>query len=297
MRVNPNITPDILTNLWQIQTQEQTAEQQLSTGKRVNMPSDDPAAAAADVENQAAQSQTDQYLQSTTNLESLLQTGDSTLSSVVTSLNQAISLGTQGANGGLSASDQQAIAEQVQGIQSQMVQLANTTYQGSYIFAGTASTSPPYALDPTQASGVKYNGNTETNSVEIADGRSVQVNVPGSQIFQGPGGDVFGSLQQLITALQSGNNANIGTATSQLSSALNSVSQQRVFYGNTMNQLTSNESFLNQEQVNLQTQENSLVGADMATAATNLTQAQTAQSAALAAIAKVIPQSLLDYLQ
>jgi len=297
MRVNPNYTPDILTDLFQQQAQEQTYIQQLATGRRVNVPSDDPAAAAADVQNQAEQGQNDQYLQNTTNLEGMLQTADSTLSSVVTALNQAISLGTQGANGDLSSSDQQAIAQQVQAIQSQMVQLANTSYQGNYLFAGTATQSAPFALDPTQPSGVLYSGNTGLNTVEIAQGRNMQVNLPGSQIFQGVGGSIMGSLQQLVTALQSGNSTNIGNATTQVSTALNYLSQQRVFYGSAVNQLNANQSDLQQEQVSLQTEENTLVGANLATTATDLTQAQTAQNATLAALAQIIPQSLLNYLK
>jgi flagellar hook-associated protein 3 FlgL len=297
MRVNPNYTPDILTDLFQQQSQEQTYIQQLATGLRVNQPSDDPAAAAADVENQSLQSQTDQYLQNTSNLEGTLQTADSALSSVVTALTQAISLGTQGANGGLSSSNQQEIAQQVQSIQSQIVQLANTSYQGSYIFAGTASQSAPFTLDPTQPSGVLYNGNTGLNNVQIAEGSSIQTNLPGSQVFQGAGGSVMGSLQNLVTALQSGNVTNIGTATTQVSSALNYLSQQRVFYGSAINQLNSNQTDLQNEQVSLQSEQNTLVGANLATAATDLSQAQNAQSATLAALAQILPQSLLDYLK
>jgi flagellar hook-associated protein 3 FlgL len=297
MRVNPNYTPDILTDLFQQQAQEQTYIQELATGKRVNEPSDDPAAAAADVENQALQSQTDQYLQNTSNLEGMLQTADSALSSVVTALNQAISLGVQGGNSDLSPSDQQTIAQQVQNIQSQIVQLANSSYEGSYIFGGTATQSAPFTLDSTSPSGVTYNGNAGVNNVEIAQGSSMQVNVPGSQVFEGAGGSVMSSLQQLVTALQSGNSTSVGTATTQVSSALNYLSQQRVFYGSAVSQLNANQSYLQQEQVNLQSEENTLVGADMATAATNLSQAQTAQSATLAALAQIIPQSLLNYLK
>jgi flagellar hook-associated protein 3 FlgL len=251
MRVNPNYTPDILADLWQSQAQEQTAIQQLATGKRVNMPSDDPAAAAADVQNQALQSQNDQYIQNTSNLDGSLQTADSALSSVVTALNQAISLGVQGANGGVSSADQQALALQVQSIQSQLVQLGNTSYQGSFLFGGTATQSAPFALDSTQPSGVLYSGNT----------------------------------------------TNIGTATTQVGSALSYVSEQRVFYGSAVSQLNSNQSFLQQEQVSLQTQDTSLVGVDFAKAATDLSQAQAAQSATLAALAQIIPQSLLNYLK
>ncbi|HLW87051.1 MAG TPA: flagellar hook-associated protein FlgL [Terriglobales bacterium] len=296
MRVNPNFSPDILQDLYQAQNQEETALQQLASGKLINLPSDNPAGAAELVQNQALQDQTDQYLQNTSVVEGQLQTADSALSSVVESLNQAITLGTQGSNGTNSPADLQAIAQQVQGIQDQVVQLANTSYQGSYIFAGTATNTVPYTLDSSAPDGVTYNGNTGVNSVQIADGNSVQTNVPGSQLFQGGGGDVMGALQQLITALQSGNTTSVGTATTQLGSALNYLSQQRVFYGNAVDQLNSNQSFLQQEQVNLESEANTVDGANLAQAATNLSQAQTTQSAALAALAKVIPQNLLQYL-
>jgi flagellar hook-associated protein 3 FlgL len=297
MRVNPNFTPDILNDLYQSQAQEQTYIEELATGRRVNSPSDDPAAAAADVQNQGAQSQIDQYVQNTTNLEGVFQTADSALSSVVTALNQAISLGTQGANGTLTSAQQQAIAQQVQAIQNQVVQLANTSYEGSYVFGGTATQSAPFTLNSAQPSGVTYNGNNGTNSVEIAQGTSIQTNVPGNQIFLGTGGNVMASLQQLVTALQSGNESNISAATTQVSGALNYLSQQRVFYGSAGDQLNANQSSLQQEQVNLQTQDTNLVGADIATVATELSQAQTSRSATLAALAQIIPQSLLNYLK
>ncbi|MFZ0686013.1 MAG: flagellar hook-associated protein FlgL [Terriglobales bacterium] len=297
MRVNPDYTPEILNDLWQSQAQEQTAIEELSTGRRVNLPSDDPGAAAADVQNQAYQAQNDQYLQNTSNLDGMFQTADSALSSVVTALNQAVSLGTEGAGGTLSASQQQALAVQVQGIQSQVVQLANTSYEGSYLFGGTATQSAPFSLDPTSPSGVSYSGNSGVNSVEIASGRTIQTNLPGSQIFQGSSGNVMGSLQQLVTALQSGDSTSIGTATTAISSALSNLSEQRMFYGNAVDQLNANQTSLQQEQVNLQTQDTNLVGADEATAATDLSQAQASQSATLAALAQIIPQSLLNYLK
>jgi flagellar hook-associated protein 3 FlgL len=241
MRVNPNITPDILNAIWTTQQQENTAMQQLSTGRRVNSPSDDPAAAAALVGNLTESDQTDQFIKNTSNVEGMLQTADSTLSSVVSVLNQAISLGVQGATGTMSLTDQQGIAQQIVGIQQQVMQLANTSYQGVYIFGGTASTQPPYVADASQPSGVAYNGNSGVNTVEIGTGRSIQTNIPGDQMFQGAGSDVMGSLQQLVTALQSGDNTAIGTATTQLRTAFNYVTQQRVFYGNALSAIRKSE--------------------------------------------------------
>jgi len=297
MRVNPNFTPDILNDLYTTESQADTALDQLASGQLINMPSDNPAGASELVQNQAEQGQTDQFLQNTSSVEGLLQTADSTLSSVVSALNQAISVGTEGANGTNSAADLQAMAQQVQGIQSQVFGWANATYQGNYIFAGTATNTPAFVLNPAAPDGVTYNGNTNTNTVQIAEGNSIQTNLPGSQLFQGAGGDVMGALQHLVTALQSGNTTAVGTATTQLGSALNYLSQQRVFYGNALEQLTSNQSYLQTEQVNLKTAANTIDGVNLATAANNLSQAETAQSATLAALAKVIPQNLLQYLQ
>jgi flagellar hook-associated protein 3 FlgL len=287
----------MLNEIWQDQEQETTAIQQLSTGLRVNEPSDDPTAAAADVLNVAEQGQTDQFIQNTTAVQGQLETADSTLSSVVEALNQAISLGTEAANGTVSSSNQQQIAQQIEGIREQIVQLANTSYEGTYLFGGTNSTTPPYTIDATEPDGVTYNGNSGTNTVEISAGQSIQTNLPGSELFQNSAGDVMGALQQMITALQSGDSASIGSATTELSTAYGQLNEQRVFYGNAVTQLTSNESYLDQEQVSLKSQQDTLVGVNEATAATNLSSAETTYDAAVAASSEILGQStLLDYL-
>jgi flagellar hook-associated protein 3 FlgL len=297
MRVNPDMSGDVLSAIWQTQSQENTALQQMSTGKRVNVPSDDPLAAAQMVGNQDQSNRTDQYLQNIDTLTSQLQTADGALSSVVQALTQAITLGVQGTTGTLSAGNRQQIVQNLQGIQSQLVQLANTSVGGNFLFGGTASTTPPYKLDATSPSGVTYGGNTGTNTVTVADGLNLQTNLPGSQLFQNSGGDVFGALQQLITSLQSGTATDAGTATNQLRSAFDFITGQRIFYGNAVNQLNSTQSYLQQEQVTLKSQENTLIGADLTKAATDLTRATTAHDAALAAAAKILPTSLLDYLK
>jgi flagellar hook-associated protein 3 FlgL len=227
---------------------------------------------------------------------STVQTADSALSSVVTSLTQAVSLGTEGANGTLSAANQQQIATQLQGIISSVVGQANLTFNGAYLFGGTASTTQPYTADASSPTGYIYNGNSGVNSVQIGDQTSVKVNLPGSQIFSNASANVLGSLTSLVSALQSGDTAAIGTATNAVSSALSYVSQQRVFYGNAESQLNAQDTYLQQETVTLASQQNSLVGVDLAKAATTLSQAETDNNAALAAAAKVMPNTLFSYL-
>jgi flagellar hook-associated protein 3 FlgL len=237
-----------------------------------------------------------QYLQNISNLTAQANSTDSTLSSVVTALTQAISLGTEGANGTLSNADRQAVAAQVTGIRDQVLSLANQTYQGNYIFAGTATSTPPFVLDSTQANGVAYNGNTTVNSVTISQGNTIPINVPGSQIFTNPAGDVLGSLNGLITALQT--NTGLAAANTNLDQAASQLNGQRVFYGNTLSQLQSTQTALSSNQVQLASQENTLVGADLATSITNLTQATVATNAILAAAGQVLQtMNLLSFLK
>lgn len=297
MRLNPNMVPNMLAAIQQSELSLQTALQQVSTGKRVNLPSDDPYASAAMVQNTIQTGQVDQYTQNVSSVLSTVQTADSSLSSVVTSLTQAITLGTEGANGTLNTANRQAVAQQVQGILTGVISQANLSYQGIYVFGGTANSVAPYAADSTSPSGYAYSGNDNVNSVSVGDQLSVQVNLPGSQIFSNSTNDVLGSLAALVTALQSGTTSDIATATTAVSSALSYVGQQRVFYGNAESQLNAQDAYLQKETVNLASQENSLIGVDLAQAATFLSQATVDNNAALAAAAKVLPNTLLNYLK
>ena len=295
MRVNPNYMPDLLAALNQTQLATQKAELEISSGRSVNEPSDNPTAAALLVENNDQATFNSGYLQTLSSVQGQLSTGDSTLSSVVTALQRAISLGVEGANGTLSDSERAAVADELQGIQSQLVSLANTSYQGRYVFAGTNTNTPPYVADNTVPSGVRYVGNSGVNQVPIGNGYKLTVNQPGSQLFSAPGNDVFLSINNLIQALQT--NTGIDTAVSSVSAAYSYLSGQRVFYGNAMNQAQSQTTYLNTAKLQISQQENTLAGADLATAATNLTQFEISTQATLAAISKYSQMNLFDYLK
>jgi flagellar hook-associated protein 3 FlgL len=222
---------------------------------------------------------------------------DSALSNVVSELNQAITLGTQGADGTMTSENRAAIATQVQSVLSEVVSQANTTLNGVSLFGGTATAVSAFAADSTSPTGYVYQGNSGVNSAAIGDNLQVDVNVPGDQVFTNPNGNVLGSLMQLISALGSGSTSDIGDAVTAVRGALTNVSQQRVVYAGVVNQINAQESYLSQETISLTSQQQSLTGVDMSTAISNLTQAQIAHSTILAAAAKVLPTSLLDYLK
>jgi len=295
IRINPNPMPDLLASLEELQQRQNTASLELATGSRINQPSDDPAGAAELAQIHAANSQADSFERSIGSINGLLSAADSTLGSVVTAMQRALSLGVEGANGTLSDSDRAAIVNELSGIQAQLVSLANTSYQGNFVFSGTAQTQP-FVLDPTAPSGVRYAGNAGTNQVAIGIGYNLQVNLPGSQVFNGAGSDVFQSIHDLITALQ--NNSGIPAAVTAVGNASNYVTVQRVFYGNGLNRTGSQQTYLNSTKVQLAQQENAVSAADIAAVATQFTADQTAASAAMASLGRISQApTLFDYLK
>jgi flagellar hook-associated protein 3 FlgL len=297
MRVNPNFTADMVNLMDQAQQSENNAAQQLSTGRRVTQPSDNPAADAAMVNENSRSAAVDQYTANSDSVTDVLNTADSTLSSVTTLLQRAVTLGVEGANGAMNQTDLNSIAAEVSDIKTQMLSLANASYAGQYLFAGTAAGTAPYVVDAANPNQIDYVGNTKQNKVQIGTGLSVTTNLPGSSIFSQPNANVFDALQSLVTALQSGDTTGIATAETSVNTSLNAVDTAQVFYGSTVDELTSNENFLSQEKLNITTYQNTLVSADLATAATNSTQAQAILTATVAAAAQLDQQvNLLTYL-
>ena len=294
MRVNPHYMPGILEALAQTQQLEQTALAEMASGQRINKPSDDPAGAAILTQIQDQASQADSFLKSIGNVSGQLQTADSTLSSMVTALQRAITIGVEGANGTQSDADRAALAQAASGIRDELISLANTSYQGRFIFSGT-SENRPYMLDATTVSGVRYDGNTGVNQVAIGNGYPLQVNIPGSQIFSAAGKDMFQAMNDLITSLNT--NTGIDTAVESVRTSFDYITSQRVFYGNAVNQMESQQTYLNNEKLQLSQQTNQVGGVDLTGAASQLVNAENARNAALAAIGRVSQSNLFDYLR
>lgn len=294
MRVNPFPMPDLIAAMAQAEQQQQDALLQLASGQRINRPSDDPAGSAVMVQIRDRSAQQDSFLQTMSTLNGQLQTADSTLSSVIAALDRAISLGTQGATGTLTDAGRADIAAELQGIQDQLLSLANSSYQGQYLFAGT-SRSEPFVRDPNVPSGIRYTGNTGVNAAVIGNGYRVASNIPGSQIFNGTNADAFGAISGLINALQT--NSGIDTAVGAVRKAFDYVNAQRVFYGNAMNQISSQQTYTKSAQLQLQEQANTVGAADMTALASQLVNAANALNSTLAAVGKTSQLSLFDFLE
>jgi len=272
---------------------------QLASGVRVNSLSDDPLAAGENVELLNQIQRDDSFTQTSSLVQGQLQVADSALGSVVSQLTQAISLATSASNGTLNASDRRSISNQLAGIRDEVVSLANTSYQGQYIFGGSQTGMTPFSISSASLPATAaYHGDATVNHLVTPNGQMIQLNVPGDQIFTAGGtNDVLGALNQLVADFASGE-ASTGaiTDTTALSTALNFVSQQRVVLGNSLTRLTAATDAAGSEQTQLTAVQTGLMQADVAQVATRLALAETQQTDLESVIAQLGGGSLFDKL-
>jgi len=291
MRVDPNFIGNLASSLSQTQVLQQQLSAQLSSGARLNSLSQDPVSAGLNVLLLNQIQQDDSFTQSASMVTGQLQVADSALGSVVAQLTQAVSLATSANNGTMNPSNVKSIASQISGILGEVTTLANTGYQGQYIFAGGQTSTAPFTTSTATSPAVTtYSGDARVNFLQLPNGEKIQLNVPGEQIFSGPGtNSVFAALNNLVADYSSGqvNTAKAVGDTQALGTALNYVSQQRVTIDNSITHLASASDAVNNEQTQLTAAQTNLMQADIAQVATQLSLAQSQQTALESVIAQL----------
>jgi flagellar hook-associated protein 3 FlgL len=283
MRVDPTYISNLVSSLDQTQGNEQQLSAELSSGASITSLSQNPVGAGENVLLLNQIQQDDSFTQSSDLVTGQLQVADSALGSVVTELTQAISLATSANNGTMNASDVQSIGSQISGILDEVQSLANTNYQGEYIFAGGQTGTVPFSTSAAASPAVTtYNGDGNVNYLNLPNGQKIQLNVPGDQVFLGSGtNSVFDALNALVADYSSGtvNTAQAANDTAALSTALNYVSEQRVTIDNSMTQLNAASTAVTNEQTQLTAAQTDLMQADIPTVSTQLASAETQQTA------------------
>jgi flagellar hook-associated protein 3 FlgL len=294
-----------LASLNILQNNLSQADEQLSSGYRVNQASDAPQSVEDIFVARAALGQDTQTIQNLNTIQGQVQGADTGVQSAIQLLNQAVSLGTQGADTTSSTSSQQTLATQVQAIEAQLVAISNTEVGGVYVFSGDASGSPPYQVDTASPTGVDRLITPQQSTLQIAgpSGVTFQVSMTAQDLFDQrdsndnpTANNVFAALNGLSQALTSGNTTTITQAVGVLQGAAGYVNQQTGFYGTAENNISSALSLAQMFQTQDQTQLSTLEDADATTLAVQVTQDSTAMDAAMSAEAHMPTTTLFDYL-
>jgi flagellar hook-associated protein 3 FlgL len=299
MQVDPHYVTGLVASLNSSTLSEQKLTSELSSGLRVASLSDDPVAAGQASLLASSISQDDSFVQNASTTQSLMQVADSALGSVVTQLTSALSLAVAGNNGTESAADLTSLSQQLASVRDQVVSLANTSYQGTYIFAGSQGNVQPYTVDTsTSPATTTYNGDAQVGSITTENGQQLQTGLAGSAVFSAPGADVMSALNNLVADFASGTpSSTASTDVGLLTAALNNIAQQQSVLGSSLSRLESASTYAQTDAVNRTAAASALVAADPATVATQLSAAETQNQALMSVISTVEKQSLFDFTQ
>jgi flagellar hook-associated protein 3 FlgL len=302
MRVDPFFVSNLAGSLNQTQSSVQQLTNELSSGVRVTSVSEDPVAAGENVLLLNQIQKDDSFTQTSSLVQGQLQVGDSALGSVVDQLTQALTLATSANNGTLTSTQLQSISNQLSGILDEVTSLANTSYQGLYIFGGSITSTQPFTTTASATPGAPgtttYNGDQTANYLETPNGQKIQLNIPGDQIFAGTGNNnVFAALNQLVADYASGASTQQSVQDTQaLSTALNYVTSQRVALDNSLTRLSATSGAITSESTQLTAAQTTLMQADIPGISTKLALAETQQTALEDLISQLGSGSLFDKL-
>jgi flagellar hook-associated protein 3 FlgL len=289
-----------IVGLDQIQAREQQAQTELTTGLKINVVSDAPDQISDLLQTRADLAQTQQIDSNLGRVTTEVNTGETALQSAVSLVENAESLGTQGASDLASSDTQQDVASQLGSVLQQLVAAANTTVEGRYIFSGDSDQQVPYSIDLTQSNPISaYQGSAATRQIQGSNGSQFAVSLTAQTIFDSPDStqNVFTSINNLRQALlNNGSASSVSSALADVQTAGSYLNQQLAFYGNVQDQLTSSTNDVKTNETNLQSQISGIQDADEAAAITQLTEGQTAQQAALVSRAQLPKTTLFDYL-
>src|ERR1035437_1270522 len=154
MRVDPFYATNLVDSLDLAQARQQRLTSELSSGVSIASLSQDPVGSGQNVLLLNQIQQDDSFTRSSTPVTGQLQVADSALGSVVTELTSAISLATSANNGTMNPSNVKSIANRIAGILDEIQALANTNYQGQYIFAGGKTSTAPFSTTTTSSPAV-----------------------------------------------------------------------------------------------------------------------------------------------
>jgi flagellar hook-associated protein 3 FlgL len=293
-------TQQVLGNINSIQDQLATTQEELSTGKSINQPSDNPYGASLAVQLNTDLAGLSTYTNNVTDGTAWTQAATSSLTNVSSMLQRVQALVVQASNGAESPSDLAATASEVNQLTDAIKQEANTQYNGQYIFSGTATGTAPYS----SATGDVYQGNSGAVTREIGPNSSLQVNADISQLLgsgQGSGdGKLLDTLRTISSDLTSGTSASVadlqGNQLNNLQNSLNTLEGLQATVGAAQNRLTLASTRIQ----NLQTSDTAALSntedANMAATMTAYSNEQAAFTAALRAGANIVQSSLMDFL-
>ena len=287
---------NIISQIQMLSAQQSKLQTQVSTGQRISVVEDDPAAAGRVLILNSEQRAITQFGNNATHALELSQATFSSLQAIKKISDRATELGTLG-SGTQSSQQTQAYASELDQLIEQGVQQANSRLGNDSLFAGTALNVAPYTVTrnaQNQITAVAFVGNSNQTSIQLSSTAAIN---PGADSTTTQGiKDFLNHLVALRDALQVGNSAAVATVQTGLITTEDTFVSSLAQQGAVQTRIEVNQSQQSDRAQELQKLVSGEVDADMPSTIVRLNQAQTAYQASLQSSAKIMKLSLLDYI-
>ncbi|MGR3174487.1 MAG: flagellar hook-associated protein FlgL [Candidatus Scalindua sp.] len=272
-------------------------QEQISTGKKINRPSDAPAGARRILNIRSEVFRLDQYASNVQTATQSLNFNSSTLQNTANILQRIQELTMQGVNDTTDSDGRKIIAIEINQLVESILQSANTKRSGRYIFAGTKTKTVPFEATRNsngEISAITYKGNREKIEYPVGPGTTVQVNQTGNEIFIS--NKLFSSIINIRDSFASGSAVSAQNELDNLSNAHNSVLNSMAKAGSVANTLELTGNRITDTKLTLNEILASTESADITELVLRLKEQEFIFQASLASGAIILNISILDYL-
>jgi len=302
---------NMMLNLSNNLNRTQKYQHQLATGKKIRIPADDPIVASKSLKLRTDVAEVLQYKRNTEDAISWMDITESTMKQMTEVVHRFRELTNQAANGTNTPEELQKIKAETEQLKKQIINLANATYAGRYIFSGFKTDKPLLNEDG------EFNidiDNDEQLMYEIGIGDYINVNVPGSDLFNNGAAATAGNpsevppipptksafvdvFDQVMTAMDNDDKEALSSLLGNIDEQLNNLLRVRAGLGARMNRVELTANRLDDDNVNFTNLMSKNEDVDIAEAIMNLMNEENVYRASLATGSRVIQPSLVDFLR
>lgn len=267
-------------------------QEQLSTGRILNRPSDSPTDTTSAMRIRSSMADVKQYGRNANDGNGWLSQIDAALTSANDQVLRARDLALAGANQGVAGpTAREAMAAEIDQIRGGLIDTANSSYLGRPVFGGV--TAGPRAYDATGT----YVGTPGAVNRTVSAGSTIRVDVDGTQAFGPTGDSVFDHLEALSTALRAGDQAGISASIAALGADRDRITTTQTDVGTRQIRVEAAIQAAADDELKLSTSLSTVENADLPKVIVDLQMQQVAYQASLGATSRVMQPSLLDFLR
>ena len=276
--------------------------EQLSSGKLFQMPSDAPIKVSDSMNYKSVLNKNSQYQRNLGRAENWLNSTESALKSGTEVIQRARELTVYASNDSMTPEDRQMVAKEFKELRDELVDISQTKLGDDYIFSGQKTNDKPFQVvdnydkenNPT-GDYVEYMGDKKNINREINDGVKMDVNLNGDDVFK----DDIETLNKIYQTLEAEDSKgkDVEKYLSNMDESINNFAEQRSKVGAKLNRVDMTKSRLESQEVHIKEVKSENEDADLAEVITNLKMEETVYKASLSSGARIMQQSLVDFIR